>query len=84
MAGDVLQGVKVVTGPLFEMPASVELTWAEYRLVIRALDDAEMEVEGWGSAYDDLLGRIREALQVLLLRVWPDLGDIDDGGTIEP
>ncbi|MBL8775285.1 MAG: hypothetical protein JNK12_05120 [Acidimicrobiales bacterium] len=73
-----------MTGPLYEMPASIELTWAEYRLIMRALFDAEDEFTRWGPAYGALLGRAREALEVLLHRVWPELGEIDDGGTVEP
>jgi len=71
-----------VTGPIYEMPASVELSWAEYRLVIRALYDAEDEFMRWEPAYDALVGRVREALEVLLHLVWPELGEIDEGGTV--
>lgn len=71
-----------MTGPIYEMPASVELMWAEYRLVIRALYDAEDEFMRWEPTYDALVGRVREALEVLLHLVWPELGEIDDGGTV--
>lgn len=73
-----------MSGPLYEMPASIELTWAEYRLVAQALDDAEHELARLGPAYAALVGRVRAALQLVLRLVWPDLGTIDDGGTIEP
>lgn len=73
-----------LTGPLYEMPTSIELTWAEYRTVLRALFDAEDEIVRWGPGFDSLVARVREALEVLLHKVWPELGEIDDEGTVEP
>ncbi len=73
-----------MTGPLYEMPSSIELTWADYRLVAQALDDAEHALDLLGPPYEALLARIRAALELVLRMVWPDLGAIDDEGTIEP
>lgn len=73
-----------LTGPLYEMPTSIELTWADYRLVAQALDDAEHALDRLGPPYEALLTRIRAALALVLRLIWPDLGVIDDDGTIEP
>jgi hypothetical protein len=66
------------------MPESIELTWVEYRLVAQALDDAENELARVEPATSPLLTRVREALRLVLRLVWPDLGAIDDEGTLEP
>lgn len=73
-----------MTGPVYEMPESIELSWAEYRVVIRALDDTEAELSRSGPAYEALLRRVRHALRVLIHRVWPELGEAGDDGTVEP
>lgn len=73
-----------LTGPLYEMPASIELTWTEYRIVMRALFNAEDELTRWGPRFDSLVAHVRKALAVLLHQVWPELGEIDDEGTVGP
>lgn len=73
-----------MTGPAYEMPESIELSWADYRLVIRALDDTEDELSRSGPAHESLLRRVREALHVMIHRVWPELGETDDDGTVGP
>lgn len=71
-----------MTAPLHEMPASIELTWAQYRLVLQALFDAEEEFLRWGPAREALVVRLRDALEVLIHSVWPEIGEIDDEGTV--
>lgn len=73
-----------MTDRLYDMPDTIELEWAEYRLVVRALEHAEALIESIAPDGSPELERIQTALRLLLARIWPDLGTLDDGGTFEP
>ena len=73
-----------MTDRLYDMPDTIELEWAEYRLVVRALEHAEALIESSQPGESPELERIQTALRLLLARIWPDLGTLDDGGSFEP
>jgi hypothetical protein len=66
--------------PLHEMPASIELSRAEYRAQHAALEaaldvvDRFPEVDATGTVRD----QIERALRGLLRRIWPYLEELDD------
>ena len=73
-----------MTDRLYDMPDTIELAWAEYRLVVLALEHAEALIESFEPDASPELERIQTALRLLLRRIWPDLGTLDDGGNFEP
>lgn len=72
-----------MTDRFYDMPDTIELAWAEYRLVVRALEHAEALIESFEPDESPELERIQTALRLLLARIWPDLGTLDDGGNFE-
>ena len=73
-----------MTDRLYDMPEKIELEWADYRLVVRALEHAEALIESFEPDGSPEFERIQTALGLLLARIWPDLGTLDDGGNFEP
>ena len=73
-----------MTDRRYDMPDTIELEWAEYRLVVRALEHAEALIESFEPDESPELERIQIALRLLLARIWPDLGTLDDGGNFQP
>lgn len=61
-----------MTEPLAYLPERIHLELAEVELVLRGL-------ELLGSSDDPLANEAERLYQRLLVRVWPELGDLNDG-----
>jgi hypothetical protein len=69
-----------MTGPVYELPASIELPREDYRLINAALEAALDVFDRSDDTDPDDRARhiVERALSMLARRIWPELGSLDE------